>query len=82
MFETTHVTLGDLTFDVHVTGPADGTPVVLLHGFPETARSWEAVAPQLAEAGLRVLMPDQRGYSPAPARTACRHTPSTCWSVT
>ncbi|MGV9736426.1 alpha/beta fold hydrolase [Rhodococcus aetherivorans] len=64
MFETTHVTLGDLTFDVHVTGPADGTPVVLLHGFPETARSWEAVAPQLAEAGLRVLMPDQRGYSP------------------
>ncbi|NGP05411.1 alpha/beta hydrolase [Rhodococcus sp. 14C212] len=64
MFETTHVTLEDLTFDVHVTGPADGTPVVLLHGFPETARSWEAVAPQLAEAGLRVLMPDQRGYSP------------------
>lgn len=64
MFETTRVTLGDLTFDVHTAGPVDGTPVVLLHGFPETARSWESVAPQLAEAGLRVLVPDQRGYSP------------------
>ncbi|AWH01646.1 alpha/beta hydrolase [Rhodococcus ruber] len=64
MFETTRVTLGDLTFDVHTAGPVDGTPVVLLHGFPETARSWESVAPQLAEAGLRVLAPDQRGYSP------------------
>lgn len=69
MFETTRVTLGDLTFDVHTAGPVDGTPVVLLHGFPETARSWESVAPQLAEAGLRVLAPDQRGYSPVPART-------------
>ncbi|MGI1848380.1 alpha/beta fold hydrolase [Rhodococcus sp. SJ] len=64
MFETTRVTLGDLTFDVHTAGPVDGTPVVLLHGFPETARSWESLAPQLAEAGLRVLAPDQRGYSP------------------
>ncbi|MDI9991778.1 alpha/beta hydrolase [Rhodococcus ruber] len=64
MFETTRVTLGDLTFDVHTAGPVDGTPVELLHGFPETARSWESVAPQLAEAGLRVLAPDQRGYSP------------------
>ncbi|MGZ9884188.1 alpha/beta fold hydrolase [Rhodococcus ruber] len=64
MFETTRVTLGDLTFDVHTAGPVDGTPVVLLHGFPETARSWESVAPQLAEAGLRALAPDQRGYSP------------------
>lgn len=64
MFETTRVTLGDLTFDVHTAGPVDGTPVVLLHGFPETARSWESVAPRLAEAGLRVLVPDQRGYSP------------------
>lgn len=64
MLETTRVTLGDLTFDVHTAGPVDGTPVVLLHGFPETARSWESVAPRLAEAGLRVLVPDQRGYSP------------------
>jgi pimeloyl-ACP methyl ester carboxylesterase len=53
-----------LTFDVGFAGPADGTPVVLLHGFPQTSDSWLSVAPRLAEAGLRVIAPDQRGYSP------------------
>ncbi len=57
------VTVGDLTFDVRTLGPGDGEPVVLLHGFPETSLSWSAVAPALAEAGYRVVAPDQRGYS-------------------
>ena len=61
---TTPVTVGDLTFDVRFAGPEDGSPVFLLHGFPETSQSWTQVAPQLAEAGLRVIAPDQRGYSP------------------
>lgn len=39
------------------TGPA----VVLLHGFPELARSWRYQLPALAAAGFRVLAPDQRG---------------------
>jgi pimeloyl-ACP methyl ester carboxylesterase len=60
----TPVTVGGLTFDVRFTGPDDGPPVFLLHGFPETSLSWTQVAPQLAEAGLRVVAPDQRGYSP------------------
>ncbi|MBV9099522.1 MAG: alpha/beta fold hydrolase [Candidatus Dormibacteraeota bacterium] len=55
---------GPLIFDVVDRGPADGTPVVLLHGFPETSASWDLVAPELAAAGYRVLAPDQRGYSP------------------
>ena len=58
------VTVGDLTFDVRTLGPDDGEPVVLLHGFPETSLSWSAVAPALADAGFRVIAPDQRGYSP------------------
>jgi pimeloyl-ACP methyl ester carboxylesterase len=58
------VTVGDLTFDVRTLGPDDGDPVVLLHGFPETSLSWSAVAPVLADAGFRVIAPDQRGYSP------------------
>ncbi len=37
---------------------------MLLHGFPETSLSWSTVAPVLADAGLRVIAPDQRGYSP------------------
>ena len=55
---------GDLTFDVWELGPADGEVVVLLHGFPQTKAAWSEVAPLLAEAGYRVLAPDQRGYSP------------------
>ncbi len=40
-----------------------GAPVVVLaHGFPELAYSWRHQIPVLAEAGYRVLAPDQRGY--------------------
>jgi pimeloyl-ACP methyl ester carboxylesterase len=60
-----------LTFDVQDSGPRDGEVIVLLHGFPETSASWDAVVPALVAAGYRVLAPDQRGYSPA-ARPASR----------
>ncbi|TCN49005.1 pimeloyl-ACP methyl ester carboxylesterase [Rhodococcus sp. SMB37] len=53
-----------LTFDVRDQGPIDGEPVVLLHGFPQDARSWDGVAANLHEAGYRAIAPDQRGYSP------------------
>ncbi|MEJ2890035.1 alpha/beta fold hydrolase [Actinomycetospora aeridis] len=47
---------------VHVTlaGPEDAPAVVLLHGFPETAATWRAVATDLA-ADHRVVVPDLRG---------------------
>ena len=53
-----------LVFDVHDAGPVDGTPVVLLHGFPQDSRSWGAVARLLQARGYRTIAPDQRGYSP------------------
>ena len=53
-----------LTFDVTDAGPEDGTPVVLLHGFPERATCWRDVAPLLHAQGIRTYAPDQRGYSP------------------
>jgi pimeloyl-ACP methyl ester carboxylesterase len=62
--ELQQIDVGDLTFDVRVDGPEDGRPVLLLHGFPQTSLSWAAVAPRLAEAGLRTYAPDQLGYSP------------------
>src|SRR2546423_13928844 len=46
-------------------GPVDGPLVVLLHGFPQRATSWSQVATRLAEAGVRSVAIDQRGYSPA-----------------
>ncbi|WP_100499971.1 alpha/beta fold hydrolase [Geodermatophilus chilensis] len=64
-----------LVFDVRDGGPADGDPVVLLHGFPQDAAAFTAVADQLHATGLRTLAPDQRGYSPGarpPGRAAYR----------
>jgi pimeloyl-ACP methyl ester carboxylesterase len=43
-------------------GPADGYPVILLHGWPYDIYSFADVAPLLAGAGYRVIMPYLRGY--------------------
>lgn len=43
-------------------GPADGPPVILLHGWPYDIYSFVDVAPLLASAGFRVLIPYLRGY--------------------
>ncbi|SDZ92921.1 Pimeloyl-ACP methyl ester carboxylesterase [Haloplanus vescus] len=55
----------DVGVDLHVVrlGPQEGTPVVLLHGFPECWYGWLPVARRLADDGYRVLVPDQRGYN-------------------
>ncbi|MBB5363398.1 alpha/beta fold hydrolase [Deinococcus humi] len=44
-------------------GPQDGPLVVLLHGFPEFWYGWRRQIEALANAGYRVLAPDQRGYN-------------------
>ncbi|MDT5067566.1 MAG: hypothetical protein QOK02_3721 [Mycobacterium sp.] len=51
-------------FPVQDEGPIDGEMVVLLHGFPQTSKSWDAVTPGLHAAGYRTLVFDQRGYTP------------------
>jgi pimeloyl-ACP methyl ester carboxylesterase len=43
-------------------GPADGSPVVLLHGWPYDIHSYVDVAPLLAAKGYRVIVPYLRGY--------------------
>jgi len=60
---------GPLVFDASAAGPDDGELVLLLHGFPQTRRSWRHQLPALAAAGYRAVAPDQRGYS-AGARPA------------
>ncbi len=62
--ESLRIRSGELVLDAVAVGPADGPPVVLLHGFPQTSWSWRGVWPVLADAGLRVVAPDLRGYSP------------------
>jgi pimeloyl-ACP methyl ester carboxylesterase len=43
-------------------GPADGPPVILLHGWPYDIHSYVDVAPMLAERGFRVIVPYLRGF--------------------
>jgi pimeloyl-ACP methyl ester carboxylesterase len=45
-------------------GPADGTPVILLHGFPYDVHAYDEVAERLAAAGRRCIVPYLRGYGP------------------
>jgi pimeloyl-ACP methyl ester carboxylesterase len=52
------------------TGSASGFPIVLLHGFPDDVRAWDEVAPPLAAAGHRVLVPYLRGYGATRFRDA------------
>jgi pimeloyl-ACP methyl ester carboxylesterase len=48
--------------DVQVAGHAGNPPVILLHGFPESHRTWRHIVPDLARDHF-VLAPDQRGYA-------------------
>jgi pimeloyl-ACP methyl ester carboxylesterase len=51
-------------------GNPQGFPIVLLHGFPDDAHAYDRVAPPLANAGHRVLVPYLRGYGPTRFRDA------------
>jgi pimeloyl-ACP methyl ester carboxylesterase len=53
-----------LTFDVSDAGADGGQAAVLLHGWPQDRHAWSGVVPLLTAEGMRVLCPDQRGYSP------------------
>ena len=43
-------------------GPRDGVPVILAHGFPDDARTWEPVVEQVSAMPVRLLRPYQRGF--------------------
>lgn len=59
---TTRVNLATgVTLKVAFGGPEVGEPIILLHGFPESHRTWRHAAPDLAR-DHRVIVPDQRGF--------------------
>lgn len=72
MARLTTYTHAGLVFDVRDEGPVDGEVVVLLHGFPERASSWDRVVPLLHAQGYRTLAPDLRGYSRGARPTGSR----------
>jgi pimeloyl-ACP methyl ester carboxylesterase len=55
-----HFTKGPIR--LHYASAGSGKPVVLLHGFPETHRSWDLQVPALVDASYRAVTPDLRGY--------------------
>ena len=59
MGETRFATVNGVRAAFETSG--DGFPLLLLHGFPRTRRTWEKVAPALAER-FAVVAPDRRGY--------------------
>lgn len=50
-----------IEMNIALAGPETGPPVIMLHGFPESHRSWRALAPLLSDR-LRLVMPDERGF--------------------
>lgn len=50
-----------ITMNVALAGPGDAPPVILVHGFPESHRTWRGLVPLLAD-DLRLVMPDLRGF--------------------
>jgi non-heme chloroperoxidase len=50
------------SIDIHYADVGSGQPVVLIHGFPLSGRSWERQIPPLLNAGFRVITYDRRGF--------------------
>ncbi|MGB9366156.1 MAG: alpha/beta hydrolase [Xanthobacteraceae bacterium] len=57
-----HIETSVLDIAYEESGAADGTPVILLHGFPYDPRAYDGVAPLLS--GCRTIVPYLRGYGP------------------
>jgi epoxide hydrolase 4 len=57
------VQAGEVMLHLVEAGPADGVPVLLLHGFPEFWWAWRHLLDPLAAAGFRAIAPDLRGYN-------------------
>jgi pimeloyl-ACP methyl ester carboxylesterase len=56
------INAGELNIGYAEAGPADGPPVILLHGWPYDIHSFVDVAPLLASQGYRVIVPHLRGH--------------------
>ena len=62
MLPTRQIRAGVLDIALHTAGPADGSPVFLMHGFPYDIHAYAQVVPLLVEQGCRVYVPYLRGF--------------------
>src|SRR5262247_3839002 len=59
-----HVRTSVLDIAYEESGPSDGVPVLLMHGFPYDPRAYDEMVPLLVSAGCRPIVPFLRGYGP------------------
>ena len=57
-----HISAGALDVAYLESGPADGAPVILLHGFPYDVHGYDEASAQLAASGFRCIAPYLRGF--------------------
>jgi epoxide hydrolase 4 len=62
-YEQKIIRTNGIALNVIQAGPQDGTPIFLLHGFPEYWYGWRHQIEHLVWKGFRVWVPDQRGYN-------------------
>ena len=67
--------VGDLDIALYEAGPLNAPLALLVHGFPDTPRTWRHLAPMLLAAGYRVAMPYIRGAAPTRAHDGGRAGP-------
>ncbi len=67
--KTLFVTTPVLKQAYEVAGPKQGEPIFLLHGWPDSPRTWDGVLPVLHDAGFQTIAPYLRGYGPSRFRT-------------
>jgi len=58
------VLIDTLEIGYEESGPANGNPVILLHGFPDDARAWDGVVGPLVAGGFQTIVPYLRGFGP------------------
>ena len=63
VFNFRRVSANGVSLHYAESGPADGPPVLLLHGFPESWHGYHAQLHALGAAGFRAIAPDLRGYN-------------------
>ncbi|MDJ0753928.1 MAG: alpha/beta hydrolase [Ardenticatenaceae bacterium] len=65
-----YINTDHLELAYEVNGPADGIPVILLHGFPDDVRAWDRVVEEITKAGYRTYAPYLRGFGPTRFRSS------------
>lgn len=60
--ESRMITTPDLVVACEISGPADGQPLVAVHGWPDDPHCWDGLLPKLHDAGYRVIRPYLRGF--------------------